>query len=107
MTKEAKINGEQIYQLVLGEVRQQAKEYKTPEQLELSLEHYSAFMEYLDKNPEKRGEVKELSYVVINGVTLYIIPSQQVLEPIKDEQGEEVLDEQSNPKMKELIFRVS
>ena len=99
--------GDELCKLIVADLRQLAKEFIVPEQLELSLEQYKVFMEFLDNNPKMKGGEERLGYVKMNGEILYIVPSPKLVEMKLDENGDKVLDKDQNPIEKPILYRVS
>lgn len=80
------IRGEVLYEKIEKKMSILDRMYTIPTFLQVPKRNHKEFFDYLEKNPEKRGEVKEFHQVQIGGVLLEIVPVDDL--DNKDEEGE-------------------
>lgn len=82
------IKGELLYEKIEKKIGILDRMYTVPTFLEIPKRNHKEFFDYLEKNPNKRGNVREFNQVEISGTLLEIIPVESLDK--KDEDGDVV-----------------
>jgi len=83
------MKGIELYKIIEDRLEQLLiKNGDIPTAVEISLDHYKNFIDFLEKNISIKGSTKQIGELYVSGKLLYIIPKEKCFE-MKDIKGKQ------------------